>query len=90
MPGFPDKFSPFYKAPPGTTVSSHASRFVGSFVRPLRRITQRDRNRQPNWDHGGQVPSGWGAASNPTVVDKAVHFFYEKLRKSDSAAKHIG
>jgi hydrogenase small subunit len=90
MPGFPDKFAPFYKAPPGTTVSSSASRLVGSFVRPLRRITQRDRNREPAWDRGGLVPSGWGAASNPTIVDKAVHYFYEKLRKSDTTAKHIG
>ena len=90
MPGFPDKFAPFYKAPPGTSVSSSASKLVGSFVRPLRRITQRDRNRQPNWDRGGVVPSGWGAASKPTVVDKAVHYFYEKLRKSDTEAKHIG
>jgi hydrogenase small subunit len=90
MPGFPDKFAPFYKAPPGTQVSSTASKIVGSFVRPLRRITQRDRNREVRWDHGGLVPSGWGAASNPTVVDKAVHFFYEKMRKSDSAAKQIG
>jgi hydrogenase small subunit len=89
MPGFPDKFAPFYKAPPGTAVSSGASKLIGSFVRPLRRITQRDRNREIGWD-GSLVPSGWGAASNPTVIDKAVHYFYEKLRKSDTAAKHIG
>ncbi|MBI4507454.1 MAG: hydrogenase expression protein HypE, partial [Chloroflexi bacterium] len=45
MPGFPDKFAPFYKAPPGSTVSSTATRVVGSFIRPLRRISQRDRSR---------------------------------------------
>src|SRR5262249_4557035 len=50
MPGFPDKFAPFYKAAPGTLLSSHASRITGSFVRPLRRITQRDRDRQIRWD----------------------------------------
>lgn len=90
MPGFPDKFAPFYKAPPGTMVSSTASKIIGSFVRPLRRITQRDRNREVRWDEGGVVPSGWGAASNPTIVDKAVHYFYEKMRKSGSSAKHLG
>ena len=44
MPGFPDAFAPFYKAPPGKTLSSAASRMVGSFIRPLRRITQRKSN----------------------------------------------
>jgi hydrogenase small subunit len=39
MPGFPDAFAPFYKAPPGAMVSAYSSRSVGSFIRPLRRIT---------------------------------------------------
>ena len=46
----------------------------------------RDRNREVAWDRGGLVPSGWGAASNPTVIDKAVHYFYEKLQYRDSEA----
>ncbi|MFN8523749.1 MAG: hydrogenase expression protein HypE [Chloroflexota bacterium] len=90
MPGFPDKFAPFYKAPPGTAVSSTMSRLVGSFVRPLRRITQRDRNRETRWGHDGAAPTGWGASPRETVVDRAVHYFYDRLRKSDSAAKHLG
>jgi NiFe hydrogenase small subunit HydA len=32
MPGFPDKFTPFYKAPPGSLVSSTVSRMVGSLI----------------------------------------------------------
>ena len=55
MPGFPDKFTPFYKRPPGSTVSTTASRLVGSFVRPMRRITQWERNRTPRWR--GYVPN---------------------------------
>ncbi len=53
MPGFPDRFAPFYKRPPGTIVSSTTSRTVGSFVRPLRRITMQFQNREPRWDKGG-------------------------------------
>ncbi len=89
MPGFPDKFAPFYKAPPGTLVSSTASKLVGSFVRPLRRMTQRDRNREVRWDHDktGTSPTGWGSYSQPTFVDKLAHGAYDRLRNSDTAAK---
>ncbi|MDQ3128246.1 MAG: hydrogenase expression protein HypE [Chloroflexota bacterium] len=87
MPGFPDKFAPFYKAPPGTLVSSTASKLVGSFVRPLRRMTQRDRNREVRWGHSDSPPTGWGSYSSPTFVDKLAHVAYDKLRRSDTAAK---
>ena len=87
MPGFPDKFAPFYKAPPGTVLSSTASRLVGSFVRPLRRMTQRDRNREVRWDHSADPPTGWGSYSSPTFVDRLVHVAYDRMRHSDTAAK---
>jgi len=87
MPGFPDKFAPFYKAPPGTLISSTASRLTGSFVRPLRRMTQRDRNREAHWDRTGEPPTGWGAYSKPTWVDRVVHGAYDWMRHSDTAAK---
>jgi hydrogenase small subunit len=80
MPGFPDKFSPFYKRPPGTVVSGTASRIVGSFIRPLRRISQRDRNRERQWDKAGAVSSGWGNVDEPSAGDRFVHFFYDKLQ----------
>ena len=78
MPGFPDRFAPFYKRPPGTIVSSTTSRTVGSFVRPLRRITMQFQNREPRWDKEGHVPSGWGNVPEPGPVKKGVHYFYEK------------
>ena len=89
MPGFPDKFTPFYKAPPGTLVSSTASKLVGSFVRPLRRMTQRDRNREVRWDRdgNGNPPTGWGSSPQPTFVDRLMHVAYERMRHSDTAAK---
>jgi hydrogenase small subunit len=89
MPGFPDKFAPFYKRPPGTLVSGTASRLVGSFIRPLRRISQRDRNREVRWDQSGEVPSGWGAAPRPTFIDRLVDAVYNRLRKQDTAARDL-
>ena len=81
MPGFPDKFAPFYKAPPGSLVSSTTSRVVGGGIRALRQISQRDRNRTPLWDRENAVPSGWARhKAMPTAAGKAIHFFYDKLQ----------
>jgi hypothetical protein len=79
MPGFPDKFTPFYKRPPGSRISSTMSRLVGSFVRPLRRISERERNRELRWtDH---VPSGWAMdLKTPTMTHRFLEFFYERLQ----------
>jgi hydrogenase small subunit len=44
MPGFPDKFSPFYKAPPGSTISGGIARTYGAGIRRLRRMTMRADN----------------------------------------------
>lgn len=78
MPGFPDRFAPFYKRPPGTIISSTGARAVGSFVRPLRRITMQFQNRETRWDKEKHVPSGWGHVGAPGRFEKAIHYFYEK------------
>jgi hydrogenase small subunit len=79
MPGFPDKFTPFYKKPPGTTVSSISSRLVGSFVRPLRRLTQHERNREPRWHD--RTPSGWALQyDKPTFTHRVAEYFYYRLQ----------
>lgn len=80
MPGFPDRFSPFYKRPPGSLVSTSASRTIGSFVRPLRRMTMQFQNREQLWDKRQRVPSGWGNVPEPGLLKKSVHYFYEKLQ----------
>ena len=81
MPGFPDKFTPFYKAPPGTLVSGNGSRLLGSFVRPLRLITLRKLNRETRWDRqGGVTPSGWGADLSNSTFDRVTDKFYDFLR----------
>ncbi|MDQ3096552.1 MAG: hydrogenase expression protein HypE [Chloroflexota bacterium] len=81
MPGFPDKFTPFYKAPPGTLISGTGAKILGAFVRPLRLITLRKQNREPRWDQkGGEVTSGWGAPPHATIIDRIEEPFYEFLR----------
>ena len=81
MPGFPDKFTPFYKAPPGTFISASGARLNGSFVRPLRQITQRKLNREVRWDRAGNGPAGWGADLGPiTTFDRVTDKFYQFLR----------
>ena len=84
MPGFPDAFAPFYKAPPGGMVSAHASRTVGSFIRPLRRITQRRRNLTEQWNRERSVPSGWGHVAPPNAFERMANYFYKKLQLSDT------
>ncbi len=79
MPGFPDKFSPFYVSPPGSLFSSNASRLMGSIIRPLRRISQRERNREIRWHD--IVPSGWAMEQGDmSLSHKILEFFYEKMQ----------
>jgi hydrogenase small subunit len=81
MPGFPDAFAPFYAAPPGKTLSTAASRAMGSFIRPLRRITLRKVNLAPSWHTAGAAPSGWGHVERPGPLMRAAHYFYRKLQE---------
>ena len=76
MPGFPDKFSPFYKTPPGAIVSTFAAKSVGGVIRRLRRLSNRDANREHRWDVTGEVPSGWAHVQAQTATDRAMKFFY--------------
>jgi hydrogenase small subunit len=76
MPGFPDKFSPFYKTPPGAVVSTFAAKGVGGVVRRLRRLSNREANREPRWDALQDVPSGWAHVQPQTLADRTIKFFY--------------
>src|SRR5262245_3515781 len=78
MPGFPDKVSPFYQAPPGAAVSTFAARTVGGVIRRLRRLSNREANREHRWDVIGEVPSGWAHVQAQTLTDKTIKFFYGK------------
>jgi hydrogenase small subunit len=87
MPGFPDAFSPFYKRPPGTLVSSSASKVHGAIIRALRNHTRFFNNRTRRWDEQGHVPNGWGNVREPNLIEKAVHFIYKKVQKMGSSSK---
>jgi hydrogenase small subunit len=83
MPGFPDKFSPFYKAPPGSAISGGISRTTGAMIRRLRRLTMRTDNLEPLWDKTGEVPTAWAVeARKPTTASKVAGFFYKRLQYS--------
>jgi hydrogenase small subunit len=85
MPGFPDKFAPFYKAPPGSLVSGGITRAYGAGIRRLRRATMRHLNREPLWDKAGEVPSPWSAEhSGPSLPAKVEGFFYHRLQYKGS------
>lgn len=75
MPGFPDKFTPYFTRPVGAEFSTTASRLlVKSWVVPLRRLTMKDKNREPRWDRLGDVPSGWARhIEEPHALEKVVH-----------------
>ena len=78
MPGFPDKFSPFFKTAPGSLVSSGVSRTTGAVIRRLRRLSTREVNREKRWQRLGEVPSGWADVAPDSVPDRILHYFYEK------------
>jgi len=81
MPGFPDKFSPFYEAPPGSLLSSTTSRVVGSFIRRMREVSKSDKNLSARWED--EVPSGWARSrAGPGGAVKIVHRFYSKYQHS--------
>lgn len=84
MPGFPDRFAPFYKRPPGTLISTSGSKAYGSVIRRLRRVTMQFQNREPQWGASGEVSTGWAHIPAPGPVKQAIHFFYEKLQKRGS------
>lgn len=80
MPSFPDGFSPFYKRPPGTLVSSTASKSHGFLIRTLRGHTRFFQNRSRIWEKQKHVPSGWGHVREPMIIDKIGHFLYKKIQ----------
>ncbi len=81
MPGFPDKYSPFYKAPPGSAISGGMSKVTGGGIRRLRRMSMKNANREPIWDRSGDATMGWGAAQGTlTPIEKVNAHFYKKLQ----------
>jgi len=85
MPGFPDKYSPFHKAPPGSALSGGISKVYGGGIRRLRRMSMKTGNREPIWDRADKVPSGWARAHGTRgPQDKVIAYFYKKLQYNGS------
>ncbi len=81
MPGFPDKYSPFYKSPPGSAISGGGSKIYGSGIRRLRRLSMQGGNREPLWDNAHAVASGWAIANDKKDPLSTVNaYFYKKLQ----------
>ncbi len=79
MPGFPDKFTPFFSKPPGSEISTNASRVLGGIIRRLRRLTMRDKNREVQWGHG-RAPSGWAEIRIPSRFERILNSLYKKVQ----------
>ena len=85
MPGFPDKFAPFYKAPPGSSLSSAMAHTYGAHIRRLRRVTMRADNFEPLWDRTGEVPTAFASERRkPSRSSKVMGFFYKRLQYAGS------
>ncbi|MFT4921549.1 MAG: hydrogenase small subunit [Haloarculaceae archaeon] len=50
MPGFPDKFTPFFTKPPGSTISTISSSILGGVMSHLRRDSMKRQDRETRWD----------------------------------------
>ena len=94
MPGFPDRFAPFYQTPPGSALSTNTSRMVGTFIRPLRRMTQQFQNRERGWGATKDVPSGWGHVERPGLAKRFLHTLYERYQflgsRKPGDSRHAG
>ena len=89
MPGFPDKFTPRWKTPPGSKASTTASRLLGGVIRPMRMFTNEHLNRETRWDLHDDVPSGWAPhKTEPGPVSDAGHRFYDALRRSNDGSRN--
>ncbi len=89
MPGFPDKFTPFYKRPPGSLASTTVSRMVGSVIRPLRKFSNNNLNREVRWDRQGATPSAFSREkAEPSPLADVGHKFYDKMRRANDTGQN--
>ncbi len=91
MPGFPDKFTPFYTHPPGAMLSTGITRTVGSVIRPLRMHSNQHLNREVRWDEQRAVPTAFARErSDPGPVGRFSHRVYDRLRRRADRGKNDG
>ena len=87
MPGFPDKFTPFYKKAPGSGPSAYASRAHRVF-HALRMHTNEYLNREHRWDLHHHTPSGWARHHpDPGPIRRYGHRAYDFGRQWGDRSK---
>ncbi len=88
MPGFPDKFSPFFAPPPGSFVSSTTSKAVGAFIRRFRKLSLRDKQMSTRWESERDLASGWARYNTtPVGAEKLAQRFYEKVQHAKDGGR---
>ena len=88
MPGFPDKFAPFYERPPGAMLSTNTNRVVGGFIRRIRMLSQKDKMRSNRWEDDRDLPSGWGRyKTQPVGAERLVHQLYARKQHSHEGGR---
>jgi hydrogenase small subunit len=88
MPGFPDKFTPFYKKAPGSGPSAIAAELHGRIFRSLRMHTNEHLNRERRWDIHHHIPSGWSRhRPEPGPIRELEHRGYDFLRQHGDRGK---
>ncbi len=88
MPGFPDKFTPFYSRPPGSLASTTVARMVGSVIRPLRKFSNNNLNREVRWDRQDAMPSAFSREkTEPSALSHTGHKFYDRVRRRSDTAR---
>ena len=91
MPGFPDKFTPFYSRPPGALFSTGISRTVGGIVRPLRMHSNKHLNREVRWDEQEAVPTAFARErKEPGRLNELSHKVYDAMRRRGDTGKNAG
>jgi hydrogenase small subunit len=89
MPGFPDKFTPFYKEPPGSGPSAQAARLHGRIFHSLRMHTNEHLNRTRRWDIHHHTPSGWARhRPEPGPLRTLSHRMYDVVRMHGDRGKN--
>ncbi len=61
---------------------------VGSVIRPLRKFSNNNLNREVRWDEQGATPSAFSREkAEPSALSDVGHKFYDKMRRHGDTAR---
>jgi len=62
---------------------------VGSVIRPLRKFSNNNLNREVRWDQQGSAPSAFSRERyEPSPLADVGHKFYDKVRRASDTARN--